>query len=92
MARAVLAAIAGRDADQLARLALTRDEFEAVVWPTLPVSRPEVRMPIDYVWQDTFTKSRVYLAKTLEDLGGQRFSLVRVEFGGETTDHGTYTV
>ena len=92
VARAVLDALAHKDADRLAGLALTKDEFESVVWPTLPVSRPEVRMPMDYLWQDTFTKSRLYLAQTLEEFGGRRYSLVRVEFQGDTTDHESYSV
>ncbi|MDH4065993.1 MAG: hypothetical protein OEW19_16460 [Acidobacteriota bacterium] len=88
----MLDAVARKDAEALTRLALTKDEFETIVWPTLPVSRPEVRMPMDYVWQDTFTKSRAYLGRTLADFGGERFSLVRIEFRGETTEHGTYSV
>lgn len=73
-------------------MALSKDEFENLVWPTLPVSRPEVGMPMDYVWQDTATKSRAYLAQTLADYGGQRFDLLRVEFRGETTAHDGYMV
>jgi hypothetical protein len=92
LARAVLDAIGDRDADRLAALALTKHEFEEIVWPTLPVSRPEVGMPMDYLWQDTATKSRSYLAQTLADYGGQRFTLVRVEFRGETTAHDGYGV
>lgn len=91
-ARAVLDAVAANDAERLIALSLTQDEFEAIVWPTLPVSRPEVGMPIDYVWQDTLRKSHAYLAKTLGDYGGQRFNLARIEFRGETTAHEGYTV
>lgn len=80
------------DAAALAAMALTKDEFEQIVWPTLPVSRPEVGMPIEYVWQDTFRKSRAFLQQTLSEYGGQRFALVRVEFRGPTTEHKGYTV
>lgn len=92
LARAVLDAVARNDREALVRMALTKDEFEGIVWPTLRVSRPEVGMPMDFVWQDTFTKSRGYLAQTLSELAGQRFDLVRVDFRGETTEHGTYAV
>lgn len=92
LARAVLARVAADDREALMTLAITRDEFEAIVWPTLPVSRPEVGMPMSYVWQDTFTKSRAYLAQTLEGLGGRRFELVRVESHGDTTEHAAYTL
>lgn len=73
-------------------LSVSRDEFEAIVWPTLPASRPEVGMPMEYVWQDTFTRSRTYLAQTLHEYGGERFELRGVRFAGETTSHGTYSV
>jgi len=92
VARAVLEALAARDEEALTRLALTKDEFEEIVWPTLRVSRPEVGMPLDYVWRDTYVKSRGYLARTLADYGGKRFTLVRLEFQGETTEHPGYSV
>ena len=91
-ARAVLDALHAKDADRLAALALTREEFATIVWPTLPISRPEVGMPMDYVWQDTATKSGAYLAQTLADFGGRQFTLERVEFRGETTSAADYTV
>jgi len=92
LARAVLDGVARKDYDGLLRLAVTRDEYETLVWPTLPVSRPEVGMPVDYVWQDTLTKSRAYLAQTLSQHGGSRYTLVRVESRGETTQHGTHVI
>ncbi len=73
-------------------MALTKDEFEDLVWPALPASRPEVGMPSEYVWQDTFQKSRAYLAQTLERHGGQRFHLIDIDFLGETTRHAGYEV
>lgn len=91
LARVVLDAVARNDAQTLLRVAVTKDEFEDIVWPTLPVSRPEVGMPMDYIWQDTFTKSRAYLAQTLGEFGGKRFELIEVEFHGETTASGTFT-
>ena len=92
LARAVLDALARKDGEGLLRLSVTREEFEELVWPTLPVSRPEVGMPIAYVWNDHSTKSRAHLAHTLATFGGQRFEVVRVEFGGGTTQHGTCTI
>lgn len=92
LAGAVLDAIERRDSEALMRMSVTKDEFEDTVWPTLPASRPEVGMPIDFVWGDTFSKSRGYLAQTLSEFGGRHFELVRVEFDGETTDHESYDV
>jgi hypothetical protein len=92
LARAVLEGVAKNDSEGLLRLAVTRDEYVRLVWPTLPVSRPEVGMPVDYVWQDTLTKSRGYLAQTLSQHGGKQYNLIRVESQGETTEHGTHTI
>ena len=90
--RAVLEAVSRNDGEALLRMAVSKDEFEDVVWPTLPVSRPEVGMPMDYVWQDTSTKSRGFLAETLQTYGGQRFELVGIEFRGETTNRAGYQI
>ena len=92
LAGAILDGLARKDSEGLLRLAVTRDEYEGLVWPTLPVSRPEVGMPVDYVWQDTLTKSRGDLALTLSQHGGRHYTLVRVESRGETTEHGTHTI
>jgi hypothetical protein len=92
LGRALLERLAVQDREALLQLAVTRDEFAGVVWPTLPVSRPEVGMPMDYVWQDTVTKSRAHLGQTLAEFGGLRYHLVRVEFQGTTTDYGTHSI
>lgn len=92
LARAVLDGIARKDGPGLLGLSVSKDEFENLVWPTLPISRPEVGMPLAYVWQDNFTKSRAYLAQTVERYGGRRYDLVDVEFDGETTEYGSYSV
>lgn len=87
LAQAVLDGLATRDVEGLLALSLSRDEFADLVWPTLPASRPEVGMPMSYVWQDSFSKSRTSLAQRIETLGGQRLTLVRVGFSGRQTDH-----
>ena len=92
LAHAVLDGLERQDYDGLFRLAVTRDEFEGLVWPTLPVSRPEVGMPVDYVWQDTLTKSRAHLTSTLSQHGGKHYALVRVGTSGETTRQGTHEI
>lgn len=92
LVRAVLDGFRQRHAAALQQLAVTREEYEDIVWPTLPVSRPEVGMPLEYVWNDTSRKSRAYLAESLARYGGRRFELVRIEFGAPTADRGSYTI
>ena len=92
LVQAVLDGLHRRDAAGLLDLAVTREEFEDLVWPTLQVGRPEVGMPLDYVWDDTFSKSRRHLIQTVAAHGGRRYRLERVEFGGPVTHHGTHAI
>lgn len=92
VAAAVLDGLARRDAARLAELPLDEHEFRKWVWPELPAGRPEVGMPFDYFWKDFSFKSRTSLASTLSEFGGQRFVLKRIDFGGETTHYGAFSV
>jgi hypothetical protein len=92
MAEALLEAWARRDVPALRAMALTPDEFQAHVWPRLPVSRPDRGMPLDYVWQDLDAKSRASLQQALRRPLPPHAGLARVAFDGETTSYGTFLV
>jgi hypothetical protein len=92
LAAAVLEALAIRDDAALRRLALTEGEFKARIWPELPASRPERNLTADYVWKDLAVKSEASARSLMARLGGQRFTLRRVEFTGDTTDYPTFSV
>lgn len=92
LSEAVLAALAERDADTLANLALSELEFRTAVWPDLPSSRPERGVPFDYAWGDLHQKSTNALQRLVTRHGGQRYELVRVRFAGETTPYRTFQV
>lgn len=92
VAQTVLDAVHRRDRQALVRLSMTREEFERVVWPALPASRREVGMPSSYTWHDTATKSQAHLDRMLRRWGGRRLHLVRLEFGGATSHHHTYSI
>lgn len=92
LARAVLEALAVRDAGRLSSLALSETEFRARIWPELPASRPERNLTAAYVWKDLRQKSDASLRGVLASLGGQRFELRAVEFVGETTEYATFSV
>jgi hypothetical protein len=91
-AQAALDAIWSRDADQLARLAVSESEFLKHVWPALPASAPDVGMPADRAWTDQSMKNRGYLAQVLAEHGGHRYALVRVAFAGPPTTYDTLTI
>jgi hypothetical protein len=92
LATSVLDALAGKDSARLAELPLGEHEFRKWVWPNIPAGRPDVNMPFDYFWKDLSFKSRASLAASLSEFGGQRFTLRRIEFTGETTDYGSFSV
>ena len=92
LAREVLQAIARQDLARLQQLAVTEEEFRALVWPRLPSSRPEVGLPFEYAWNDLQAKSQGHLHNTLATFGGQAFDLVDIGFAGETTDYETFRV
>jgi hypothetical protein len=92
LAIAVLDGIARRDSTVLRGLALNEQEFREHVWPELPASRPERNLPFSYVWGDLRQKSEASLSQTLARHGGRRYTLVSVQFAGETTRYPSYTV
>ena len=92
LAREVLQAVERQDRTRLADLAVSEDEFRALVWPKLPTSRPEVGLPFTYAWTDLQAKSQGYLHNTLATFGGQRMRLVTIGFAGESTDYETFRV
>jgi hypothetical protein len=92
LARAVLAGIASHDRPALEALALSEREFRERVWPELPASRPERNLPLEYVWGDLRQKSQGHLRQTLAQHGGRRYSLLSIEFVGETTSYPTFEV
>jgi hypothetical protein len=87
----VLDAFAGRDRAALDRLVLSEQEFRDHVWPDLPAARPERNLPFSYVWGDLHQKSDLYLARTLREIGGRRYTLRHVTFAGKT-EYGSYRV
>ena len=92
LARAVLAGVSTGDRHALEALALSEREFRERVWPELPASRPERNLPLDYIWEDLSQKSQGHLRRTLAQHGGRRYSLIGVEFVGETTSYPTFEV
>jgi len=91
-ATAVTEALWQRNVPLLESIAVTEQEFRRNVWPRLPASRPEVNMPVDYLWNDTRTKSLGHLAETLAEYGGQRLQVQEVTFGDSPTDYDAFTM
>ncbi len=52
LARDALRGLSSSDAELLEELRLTEAEHNAVVWPELPASAPEVGFPVDFAWRN----------------------------------------
>ncbi len=92
LSRAVLAAIEQRDANALRALALSKEEFEAYVWPELPAARPGRNLSVNFIWGDLHHKSNITLRSTLAAHGGKKYEFISIRFLGDTTAYETYRV
>jgi len=92
LARAVLDALAKRDADGLRELALSESEFRDHVWPELPTSRPERNVPFEYAWGQMKQRSDGSLGATLSRYGGRSLRFVQTRFTGDTTAYQSFSV
>lgn len=91
-ATAVVNALAARDFAGLRALALSEHEFRTVVWPELPSSRPEVNLPLAYAWGTLEQNSQVSLASMFAAHAGRVYTVVAVDFAGDTSRHETFAV
>lgn len=80
LADAALAALAERDDVALRQLMITREEYETLLWPSMP---DREHMPFDFVWSVTGPRSRKARREALERFGGLSMALVDLELGDE---------
>lgn len=80
LAEAALTALADRDDDALRDLMITREEYETLLWPSMP---DREHMPFDFVWSVTGPRSRKARREALDRFGGLPMELVRIDLGDE---------
>lgn len=73
----VLEALAESDAEALERFLITRDEYQAALWPQMPDGE---YTPFDFVWSLNDVNSRKGLRQLLSQFGGDRLELVSLRF------------
>jgi hypothetical protein len=87
----MLEALHSEDITSLEALAISEEEYRSFVWPHSPVyGIREWQDHYDFVWKQHQRRSIYSLRQMLSKYGGKKFTLVRVRFGGETTDHTIY--
>lgn len=87
-----LDAVGTSDAGQLRDLAISYEEFDAVVWPELDANRPGTNLDSKFVWSQYEMRSRVYLRRLLEGFGGRSFRLESITFKGQPRDYGSFII
>jgi hypothetical protein len=89
LARAALGAVTANDEEFLSALMITRDEYETLLWPSLPDRN---QMPFDFVWSITGPRSRKARRVVLEEYGGLPLELVKVDLGGDVEEYDAFTL
>lgn len=84
LARAALEAVQANDHEALSILQVTREEYETLLWPSLP---DREYMPFDFVWSLTGPRSRKARTEVLGEYGGIPLELVRVTLGDEVEEY-----
>ena len=89
LAEAALDALAARDDSALAALMITREEYETLLWPSMP---DREHMPFAFVWSVTGPRSRNARRQALSELGGAPLELVRVDLSDDVEAYETFTL
>jgi hypothetical protein len=89
LARAALKAVTEDDEETLVALMVTREEYEALLWPSLP---DRDYMPFDFVWSITGPRSRKARREVLAEYGGVPLELVRVDLGEDVESYEEFTL
>lgn len=80
LAEAALDALRAEDGEALDSLRITREEYEAYLWPSLP---DKEHVPFEFVWSVTGPRSRKARGEVMNEFGGLPFELVKVDLGEE---------
>jgi hypothetical protein len=77
----LIAGLQARDLKALHALRVTRDEFERILWPEFPESRPITNISADDAWQNALTGSLSGADRAVGSYGGRKLELLKVEPG-----------
>ena len=89
LAEVALEAVRAQDQEALAGLQVTREEYETLLWPSLP---DREYMPFDFVWSLTGSRSRKARTEVMGEYGGLSLELVRVDLGEDVEAYPDFTL
>jgi hypothetical protein len=79
--RGYLDAVESRDPRGAFEMAVTKDEFQLILWREFPQSRPFLRIPPDEAWLFQLAKMEDGIMEALESYAGRSFELEHVKAG-----------
>lgn len=83
-----LVALQNEDLQTMKEIAANQEEFERLLWPHLPASRPGTNLTPEFVWRQSQIQSLSSLRSTMDRYKGSDLNLIRVELSGEVRDYG----
>lgn len=83
-----LSALRAGDVEIMEKIAADREEFESLLWPHLPASKPGTNLTPEFVWKQSQIQSLAGLRETINRFQETDIELVRVELSGEIRDYG----
>lgn len=84
--REFLEVLAHGDRERILALALNREEFETLIYPTLPASRPGSNLSAEFVWRQSLLQSLAGLSRTMH-YAGRKYELIGVRAAGGTKQY-----
>jgi hypothetical protein len=89
LAEKALEALAAGDDEGLVRLMVTREEYEALLWPELPDRN---HVPFEFVWSLTGPRSRKARREVMGEYGDLPLELVGVDLGEKIEEYEGFTL
>ena len=89
LARAALDAVVAGDDHALASLMIRRDEYETLLWPSIPDRQ---HVPFAFVWSITGPRSRKARTAAIAEYRDLPLELVRVELGDEIEEYDEFVL
>jgi hypothetical protein len=91
LAEKILAGIQANDGPKLHDLRITRDEFETILWPEFPQSRPVTNIASENAWFFLYHHCTGGINKTLQEWGGTNLEFKGVSFTKGVTHYTNFS-
>ena len=79
LAQEFLYAVEDRNGGRVNSLRVSKDEYQLILWPEFPQSRPYLRIPPDEAWMFQYTKIRDWLQQAMSLYSGRELEVQAVE-------------